>query len=211
MKIIKRSKAKVPEKYRKAYGVCEHDNISYKELEKGQKLLFIAHRRVCRDNDRKGKILLHITKEKTRLVKQWEAKLLYTGNSYAKKLNQLKANYQESIDKWEKALNEVTAERNEAYEYNTELLAKNKDCIKKNRDFVKTNKKLVKRHIEITRAYNGIAEMGKFAEELGINIKEHQEKLPEHEFNQKHTLMESGRVNHSYTFIPKVKKKGEKK
>ena len=92
-----------------------------------------------------------------------------------------------------------------------EILKKNKDCIKKNRDFVKVNKKLVKRHIEITRAYNGIAEMGKFAEELGINIKEHQEKLPEHEFNQTHTLLESGRVNHKYTFIPKVKKEEEKK
>jgi len=200
MKVIKKSKTKVTEKLRKAYGVCEHDNISYKELEKGQKLLFIAHRRVCRDNDRKGKILLLLTKEKT----QWP-------KAYAKRLNDLKASYQESIAKWEIALNEVTAERNEAYDYNTELLEKNKDCIKKNRDFVKTNKKLVKRHIEITRAYNGIAEMGKFAEELGINIKEHQEKLPEHEFNQKHTLMESGRVNHTYSFLPKIKKKGNKK
>ena len=200
MKVIKKSKTKVTEKLRKAYGVCEHDNISYKELEKGQKLLFIAHRRVCRDNDRKGKILLLLTREKT----QW-------AKAYAKRLNDLKASYQESITKWEIALNEVTAERNQSYDYNTELLEKNKDCIKKNRDFVKTNKKLVKRHIEITRAYNGIAEMGKFAEELGINIKEHQEKLPEHEFNQKHTLMESGRVNHSYTFLPKIKKKGNKK
>ena len=200
MKVIKKSKTKVTEKLRKAYGVCEHDNISYKELEKGQKLLFIAHRRVCRDNDRKGKILLLLTREKT----QW-------AKAYAKRFNDLKASYQESIAKWEIALNEVTAERNEAYDYNTELLEKNKDCIKKNRDLVKTNKKLVKRHIEITRAYNGIAEMGKFAEELGINIKEHQEKLPEHEFNQKHTLMESGRVNHTYSFLPKIKKKGNKK
>lgn len=200
MKVIKKSKTKVTEKLRKAYGVCEHDNISYKELERGQKLLFIAHRRVCRDNDRKGKILLLLTREKT----QW-------AKAYAKRFNDLKASYQESIAKWEIALNEVTAERNEAYDYNTELLEKNKDCIKKNRDFVKTNKKLVKRHIEITRAYNGIAEMGKFAEELGINIKEHQEKLPEHEFNQKHTLMESGRVNHTYSFLPKIKKKGNKK
>jgi hypothetical protein len=200
MKVIKKSKTKVTERLRKAYGVCEHDNIPYKELEKGQKLLFIAHRRVCRDNDRKGKILLLLTREKT----QW-------AKAYAKRLNDLKASYQESIAKWEIALNEVTAERNQAYDYNTELLEKNKDCIKKNRDFVKTNKKLVKRHIEITRAYNGIAEMGKFAEELGINIKEHQEKLPEHEFNQKHTLMESGRVNHTYSFLPKIKKKGNKK
>ena len=123
MKVIKKSKTKVTEKLRKAYGVCEHDNISYKELEKGQKLLFIAHRRVCRDNDRKGKILLLLTREKT----QW-------AKAYAKRHNDLKASYQESITKWEIALNEVTAERNEAYEYNTELLVKNKDCIKKKED-----------------------------------------------------------------------------
>ena len=123
MKVIKKSKTKVTEKLRKAYGVCEHDNISYKELEKGQKLLFIAHRRVCRDNDRKGKILLLLTREKT----QW-------AKAYAKRFNDLKASYQESIAKWEIALNEVTAERNEAYDYNTELLEKNKDCIKKKED-----------------------------------------------------------------------------
>ena len=199
MKIIKKSKTKIPEKLRKKYGACEHDNVSYKELAKGYKELFIAHRRVCRDNDRKGKILLVFTKEKTKWNKL-----------YVARLTKLKANYDESIKKWETAFNAVTADRDEAYNYNTELLKKNKDCIKKNREFVKANKQLLKRCIEITRAYNGIAEMGKFAKELGINIKEHQEKLPEYEFNQKHTLLESGRVNHSYTFLPKIKKKGDK-
>jgi len=199
MKVIKKSKSKVTEKLRKKYGACEHDKVSYKELNKGFSELFIAHRRVCRDNDRKGKILLIFTKER----KKWNT-------LYVARLTKLKANYEESIKKWETALNAVTAERDEAYSYNTELLKKNKDCIKKNRDFVKTNKQLIKRCVEITRAYNGIAEMGKFAEELGINIKEHQKQLPEHEFNQKHTLLESGRVNHSYTFLPKIKKKGDK-
>jgi hypothetical protein len=43
--------------------------------------------------------------------------------------------------------------------------------------------------------------MGKYAEELGVNIKEHNKKLPEHdkyEFSQKHTLLESGKVRHYF-------------
>ena len=203
MKVIKKSKTKVTEKLRKAYGVCEHDNISYKELEKGQKLLFIAHRRVCRDNDRKGIILKHIVQDHTRLVKQWETKLLNTNNSYAKKLNELKASYDESINDWSNHYNRAIADLNEALAVNKNILKKNKDCIKK-------NKQILKSHNEITRAYNGLHHMGKFAQEQGIDIKEHQKQLPENElFEQKHTLMESGRVKHTYTF--KKKKKGDDK
>ena len=203
MKVIKKSKTKVTEKLRKAYGVCEHDNISYKELEKGQKLLFIAHRRVCRDNDRKGIILKHIVQDHTRLVKQWETKLLNTNNSYAKKLNELKASYDESINDWSNHYNRAIVDLNEALAVNKNILKKNKDCIKK-------NKQILKSHNEITRAYNGLHHMGKFAQEQGIDIKEHQKQLPENElFEQKHTLMESGRVKHTYTF--KKKKKGDDK
>ena len=42
----------------------------------------------------------------------------------------MKANYQETLDEWEVAYKKACAERNEAYEYNTEILKKNKDCIK---------------------------------------------------------------------------------
>ena len=53
--------------------------------------------------------------------------------------------------------------------------------------------------------------MGKFAEELGIDIKKHNKKLPEyHQFEQKHTLLESGRVQHIYK-MKKIKKDGEQK
>ena len=49
--------------------------------------------------------------------------------------------------------------------------------------------------------------MGKFAEEMGVDIKKHRAQLPEgYEFSQKHTLMESGKVKHSY----KLKKKNGK-
>jgi hypothetical protein len=203
MKLGKKSKIAIPEKTRKKWGVCEHDFISYKELQNGQKLLYIAHRRVCKDNDRKGIILKHIVQDHTRLVKQWETKLLNTNNSYAKKLNELKASYDESINDWSNHYNRAIADLNEALAVNKNILKKNKDCIKK-------NKQILKSHNEITRAYNGLHHMGKFAQEQGIDIKEHQKQLPENElFEQKHTLMESGRVKHTYTF--KKKKKGDDK
>jgi len=76
------------------------------------------------------------------------------------------------------------------------------DCLEKNQE-------LLKDHIEITRAYNGLHHMGKFAEEQGIDVKKHNKKLPEHyQFEQKHTLLESGRVQHIYK-IKKKKKDGE--
>ncbi len=70
--------------------------------------------------------------------------------------------------------------------------------------------KLLQAHHEITRAYNGLHEMGKFAEELGIDIKQHNDRLPEnnkaYKFEQEHKLLESGRVQHIY----KIKKDKEK-
>ncbi len=76
------------------------------------------------------------------------------------------------------------------------------DCLEKNQE-------LLKDHIEITRAYNGLHHMGKFAEEQGIDVKKHNKKLPEHyQFEQKHTLLESERVQHIYK-IKKKKKDGE--
>ena len=49
-----------------------------------------------------------------------------------------------------------------------------------------------------------LAEMGKYAEELGVDIKKHRGQLPEgYEFKHKHTLMESGKVKHSYSLKKK--------
>ena len=61
---------------------------------------------------------------------------------------------------------------------------------------------------DAVRAYNGLHQLGKFAEEVGVDIKN--EKLPENlkgkfEFSQKHTLNESGKVNHSFKLKPKTK------
>ena len=80
---------------------------------------------------------------------------------------------------------------------------KHSDCLEKNQE-------LLQAHHEITRAYNGLHEMGKFAEELGIVIKQHNDRLPEnnkdYKFEQEHKLLESGRVQHIY----KIKKDKEK-
>ena len=64
----------------------------------------------------------------------------------------------------------------------------------------------IKERNEVTRAYNGLAELGKFAGDLGIDIQKHRENLPEnqnkYDFEQKHTLLESGKVKHSYKLKP---------
>ena len=53
-------KRKVPivtEGMRKKYGVCEHDNVNYKALEKLNKSLLLHCKRLSRDIDRKGKMM----------------------------------------------------------------------------------------------------------------------------------------------------------
>ena len=87
-----------------------------------------------------------------------------------------------------------------------------------NNSLVEINAGLQKKNIEITRAYNGLATMGKFAEENGIDIKKHNRDLPEHplnkyKFEQKHEVLESGKTKSVYTLTPpnKDKKKWTKK
>tara|TARA_R110000782_G_scaffold111157_1_gene200801 strand:+ start:701 stop:1243 length:543 start_codon:yes stop_codon:yes gene_type:complete len=84
------------------------------------------------------------------------------------------------------------------------------DCIKKNDEFIIQNGELIKERDEVVRAYNGLHMMGKIAQEQGINIEKHKNKLPENnvEFEQEHKLLESGKVQHSYKFkLPPNQKK----
>ena len=70
-----------------------------------------------------------------------------------------------------------------------------------NKDLSKQNKEVIKDNYELTRAYNGLSQMGHFAEELGVDIKKYNGDLPENskwDFSQKHTLTESGKVKHQY-------------
>ena len=67
-----------------------------------------------------------------------------------------------------------------------------------------------KQYNDIVRAYNGLAEMGKFAEELGIDIRKHRKNLPEsndYEFSQDSKLLESGKVQHIFKLNKKIKKR----
>ena len=95
--------------------------------------------------------------------------------------------------------------RSRSFEFRTAY----EDCIKKNDDFVIQNGQLIKERDETVRAYNGLHQMGKFAEELNVDIKKYSKKLPENnmEFEQDHKVLESGKVQHSYKFIMPKKEK----
>jgi len=85
-----------------------------------------------------------------------------------------------------------------------------KEFVDANNDLAAKNKILLSDHIEITRAYNSLHNFGIMAQEQGINIRKHREKLPENQlwdFKATQEVLESGKV------IDKVKatKKGKKK
>tara|TARA_R100000008_G_C3454343_1_gene100992 strand:- start:6 stop:506 length:501 start_codon:yes stop_codon:yes gene_type:complete len=91
-----------------------------------------------------------------------------------------------------------------------ELIDKYEDKLeeyhKANEKLFSKNKELVKDNYELTRAYNGLHSLGKFAQEMGVDMKAHNDKLPEnnkYDFEQKHTLTESGKVKHKYKLTPK--------
>tara|TARA_R100001369_G_C3280973_1_gene161976 strand:+ start:180 stop:866 length:687 start_codon:yes stop_codon:yes gene_type:complete len=109
----------------------------------------------------------------------------------------------------------VTATREQEYLKAKKMWEKNhKDILKKNTDCIKKNKEIIQLHAEVTRAYNGLHMFGKFAEEQGIDIKDHTKRLPENDtsdFQQSHKLLESGQVQHSYKFKVKPKIKKSKK
>ena len=71
-----------------------------------------------------------------------------------------------------------------------------------------------KQYNEIVRAYNGLAELGKFADELGIDIRKHRKNLPEskdYDFSQDSKLLESGKVQNIFKLKKKpIKRKGTK-
>ena len=70
---------------------------------------------------------------------------------------------------------------------------------------------LTKQRNESIRAYNGLAEMGKFAEDMGIDLQSAKDSLPEaeknkYDFKQTDTLMENGKVKHIIKLTPKKEK-----
>ena len=186
-------KRKVPivtEGMRKKYGVCEHDNVNYKALEKLNKSLLLHCKRLSRDIDRKGKMMELWMNNRQLWTNKINKDYVKRAELHKEEIEQVKKIYQKKID-------ELQQLYDEAIEVNTDVVNKNRDCIKANREILKD-------HNDIVRAYNGLAEMGRYAEESGVDIKKHRGRLPEgYEFKQKHTLLESGKVKHSYSYKKK--------
>ncbi len=190
-----KSKIVITDKDRKKYGVCEHDQVSYKALDKMCRSLLLHCKRLSRDIDRKGRMMeVWMKKQKERMTLEDQ-------------LTEDKAHLllkQNTIESFEDQIKEKNLKIEELQNLYDEAIEINNDVVEKNRDCIKANQTLLKDHNEIVRAYNGLAEMGRFAEESGVDIKKHRSQLPEgYEFNQKHTLLESGKVKHSYSLKKK--------
>jgi len=193
--MTKKSKNKITQRTILKYNLCEHHQVGYKELEKGFKLQDKVVRRLARDIDRKGARIEYLENQKEYWVADINKKLLARVENQDKELNDLREYY-------EKELKELNALYDNAIEHNKQMAEVNKQNLE-------TNKDLLKSHNEITRAYNGLHHMGKFAEEIGVDIKEHNKMLPENNeyygFEQKHTLLESGKVQHQWSIKKKKK------
>tara|TARA_R110000824_G_scaffold400713_1_gene609132 strand:+ start:834 stop:1439 length:606 start_codon:yes stop_codon:yes gene_type:complete len=193
-----KSKKEVPEKLRKKWGACEHDQVSYKELEKLNRALFQHCKRLSRDIDRKGAMMELWTKNRQTWTDKINKDLLAKAENRTKEVEEIKAYYEGELK-----------EQKELY---NECIDANKELSKVNRNCIKVNKSIIKDHNEITRAYNGLHKMGKFCEEQGIDIKRHNKMLPEdkdqfYDFKQEHKLLESGKVQHTWSMKKKKKKK----
>ena len=73
---------------------------------------------------------------------------------------------------------------------------------------------LTKQRNEGTRAYNGLAQMGKYAEGIGIDLQSAKDDLPEaeknkYDFKQTDTVLESGKVNTEMKLTLKKKKEDQ--
>jgi len=193
--MTKKSKNKITQRTILKYNLCEHHQVGYKELEKGFKLQDKVVRRLARDIERKGAHIEYLENQKEFWVADINKRLLARVENQDKELNDLREYY-------EKELKELNALYDNAIEHNKQMAEVNKQNLE-------TNKDLLKSHNEITRAYNGLHHMGKFAEEIGVDIKEHNKMLPENNeyygFEQKHTLLESGKVQHQWSIKKKKK------
>ena len=117
----------------------------------------------------------------------------------------LQENY---IDKVEVVGDEFMKSHIEGWMHNIQWREEN---AKLEKELEETNKA----YYEVTRAYNALAEAGKFAIELGIDIKKHQSELPENRwkdwtFEAGQTILESGKIRSHYKIKPpKEKNKDE--
>ena len=173
------------------YNLCEHHEVGYIQLQKLCKRQEKTIERLSKQIERSGNQL----EEWQNWVSKISEKLIVKVNNHNKEMEAQKNLY-------EKELDELGDLYDKAVEHNREFVKVNQQCLETNRD-------ILREHNEITRAYNGLHHMGKFAEELGIDIKKHNKMLPENdeynEFTQKHQLLESGKVKHTWTLKKKKK------
>jgi len=205
-------KTKITQKQILKYNVCEHHKVGYVQLEKVCKKLFKDIKkqdqvieRLSIDVERKGAWLKDLEDKKKLWITEVNQNLLKKTQNSDKKFLDQKEFYEKEIkfleDQYDKAI-----------EHNRQMLEVNNRNLEVNKELTEANKELQKSHNEITRAYNGLHHMGKFAQELGIDITKHNKKLPEYDqyegFEQKHTLLESGKVRHTYSMKKKKSKEG---
>jgi len=205
-------KTKITQKEILKYNVCEHHKVGYVQLEKVCKKLFKDIKkqdqvieRLSIDVERKGAWVKDLEDKKKLWITEVNQNLLKRTQNSDKKFLDQKEFYEKEIkfleDQYEKAI-----------EHNRQMLEVNNRNLEVNKELTEANKELQKSHNEITRAYNGLHHMGKFAQELGIDITKHNKKLPEYDqyegFEQKHTLLESGKVRHTYSMKKKKSKEG---
>jgi len=205
-------KTKITQKQILKYNVCEHHKVGYVQLEKVCKKLFKDIKkqdqvieRLSIDVERKGAWVKDLEDKKKLWITEVNQNLLKRTQNSDKKFLDQKEFYEKEIkfleDQYEKAI-----------EHNRQMLEVNNRNLEVNKELTEANKELQKSHNEITRAYNGLHHMGKFAQELGIDITKHNKKLPEYDqyegFEQKHTLLESGKVRHTYSMKKKKSKEG---
>ena len=131
-------------------------------------------------------------------------------NTDSKNKKSKKVSYKDLVKLNRKLFEELkyrTQEFNKLHSHTLELQ-------KTNNQFADYNERLVKDNFALTRAYDGLSQMRKMAEDLGINIEEHRWKLPEneknHDYQFKHEtkLMESGKVKNVFKLkLPESERK----
>jgi len=152
-----KSKIVITDKDRKKYGVCEHDQVSYKALDKMCKDLLLHCKRLSRDIDRKGRMMELFVNNRKLWAEKINEQLQRKADLHKQEMETLENAYKNKI-------NELQDLYDEAVEVNTDVVQKNRDCIEKNREILKD-------HNEIVRAYNGLAEMGKVKHSYSLKKK----------------------------------------
>ena len=142
---------------------------------------------------------LNIVRSQGEVILTLSQHILYLENS----IKEMKDVWEVLIDKYENHIADLIITSDNNYK----VANKNGEVAEKN----------AKAYYEMTRAYNALAQFGKFAEELGVDIKKHNAELPENKyknwkFDIGQKVSETGKVT-SYMSLtdPKAKKKKEAK